>query len=158
LSRDTVIAHKGRSKTVPSKWFDHQTAAISGVLFSNSGTAPKFNRMGAQRGWAPQEISLLRIGEEMDPTFGATEPHRFVENVLSVSEPWPEGLVLVHNPFAAEPLDPACFEGIATQIFLADDDIEISFVGRQIFRQLTLVGDAEHEELMLAPWGDYLDG
>lgn len=99
-----ITEHRG-SKTIPSRFFAQPDAQnISAVLWSNAGTIGKFNRMAALQGLASDNIHMLRCGFRYDPDPDALEPAWFVERVGDREEPWEEGLVLLHNPYAVRPL------------------------------------------------------
>lgn len=99
-----ISEHRG-SKTIPSRFFAQPDAEhVSAVLWSNSGTVGKFNRMAALQGLATSNIHMLRCGLRYDPHPDALEPEWFVERIGDREEAWEEGLVLLHNPYALRPL------------------------------------------------------
>lgn len=113
ISNEKIHAHTGRTKSVPSGFFDSPHAEhVSAVLWSNSGTAPKFARMGFQQGIDSAGIRMRRVGTRyvMDPD--ASTPAQFSYDVGSRWEAWQEGLVMAHNPHALSPLPRAAFPGI----------------------------------------------
>ena len=73
-----VEVHTFGGKTIPSGFFFQPgTDRVSAVLFSNSGTVSKFNRMGQQGPFFNPTLRLFRFGicYDQDPT--ATQPLRF---------------------------------------------------------------------------------
>lgn len=139
LTDAAVGCHVGDTKTIESGWFgDEEAAYISAVMWSNTGTAGKFNRMAMSLGLGAPGWEIHRYGTELDPRPGATEPALFVERVEPGGEPWEEGLVIMHNPNAKLPLPASAFSGI-TQISQVGNDLSIDFVGRTIYNQLSRV-------------------
>lgn len=139
----SVGFHVGDTKTIKSGWFANPDAAhISAVMWSNSGTVGKFNRMAAGLGLMAPGWEIHRCGRELDPRPGVTEPVRFVERVEPGGEPWEEGLVVIHNPYAEVPLPSYAFEGV-TQLQQAEDRLSFDFHGRQIYDQWSIPHRAE---------------
>ena len=135
LTDAAVGYHVGETKTIKSGWFDDEDAAfISAVMWSNTGTVGKFNRMAAGLGLGAPGWEIHRYGTELDPRLGATEPAQFFERVEPGGEPWEEGLVIMHNPNARFPLPASAFSGI-TQMRQVGDELLIDFVGRTIYNQ-----------------------
>ncbi len=130
--------HVGDTKTIESGWFvDEDAAFISAVMWSNTGTVGKFNRMAAGLGLGAPGWEIHRFGTELDPRPGATEPALFVERVEPGGESWEEGLVIMHNPNAKFPLPASAFSGI-TQMRQVGDELSVDFVGRTIYNQRTM--------------------
>ncbi len=117
-----VIEHKWGEKVIPSGFFDQpDTENISALIFSNSGTISKFNRMGILNGFGSGNVLAVREGTMVDHDPNATTPKYFrvIVNSDGYEETWVEGLTLIHNPKALVPLDPDMFPG-ACHLFLAD--------------------------------------
>lgn len=98
--------HVGR-KVIPSGFF-HQPEAenISAVLFCNTGTIPKFARMGHQDNPRPG-MRMLRFGTCYCHDPNAVLPNGFVYEVghpYNPPETWREGTSLIRNPKARYPL------------------------------------------------------
>ena len=130
--------HVGDTKIIPSGWFEDEDAAyISAVMWSNTGTTGKFNRMAVGLGLGTPGWEIHRFGTELDPRPGVTEPAPFVEKVEPGREPWEEGLVIMHNPNAKFPLPTSTFSGV-TQIRRAGTELSFDFVGRKIYDQLSV--------------------
>ena len=114
---EAIGEHKDGAKQIPSGFFDLPDAEhISAVLFSNSATISKFNRMGFLQGYQPENLCLVRAGVCYNHEPHATEPLMFRYVVGSPSAPketWAEGLSIFHNPKAAVPVAENLFPGIA---------------------------------------------
>lgn len=136
---DAVVGcHEGDTKTIPSGWFEDAGAAyISAVMWSNTGTVGKFNRMAVGLGMGAPGWEIHRFGTELDPRRGATKPAVFVEKVEPGRESWEEGLVVMHNPNAKHPLPQSAFSN-ATQIRRVGTGLSIDFVGRKIYDQISM--------------------
>ena len=102
---------------------------VSAVIFSNSGTVAKFNRMGVVTGFGSDRIKMYRVGVAVDHDPGAIGPKQFEMNIRSAdyTENWVEGLEVYHNPQASIPLDPSLLPG-AAHIFLDDNGIIVARV------------------------------
>ena len=115
-----VETHTFGGKTIPSGFFFLPGAChISAVLFSNSGTVSKFNRMGHQGLYFDPRITLMRFGMCQDPDPDAAVPKYFFYTVgdPQFEEWWAQGLEIFHNPVARHPVDPTMFPGITHHHF-----------------------------------------
>ncbi|OMG58188.1 hypothetical protein [Brevundimonas sp. ZS04] len=109
---------------------DPEFAHLSAVLFSNSATFGKFNRMGLLAGWRPPGLRMKRRGILFDRSDGALDPMDFNYDILDLAyealwptgERWSQELEVFHNPLAARPID---FELLpdATHWFEKDGEI-----------------------------------
>ena len=111
-----VEEHSFAGKTIPSGFFRLPKAEhISAVLFSNSGTVSKFNRMGQQGPYHNPRITLFRFGECVNPDPNAVRPDKFYYEVGNPDwmEWWGQGLDMFHNPNALFPVDSDLFPDIA---------------------------------------------
>ena len=115
-----VYSHSFGGKSIPSGFFylpesDH----ISAVLFSNSGTVSKFNRMGQQDFYHNYRIKLIRFGDYYNPDPNAVTPLPFVYEVGDPDcfEWWGQGLEMFHNPQAIHPVDRSLFPDITHHSF-----------------------------------------
>lgn len=73
-----VEKHAG-SKEIPSGFFSQPEAEhISGVLFTNSGTIAKFNRMGQLGDHHSDDVHVFRYGTHYDWNPNATKPRSFL--------------------------------------------------------------------------------
>ncbi|ELX10204.1 hypothetical protein Jab_2c22910 [Janthinobacterium sp. HH01] len=108
ISEVPIEGHKSGTKMIPSGFFSQpETENISAVLFVNSGTIPKFARMGLEVDNGKREVRMLRYGTCYRHDPNATLPEPFVYEVGNPEEgreTWREGTVLIHNPNALYPL------------------------------------------------------
>jgi hypothetical protein len=112
-----IAKHRHGAKVIPSGFFNQPSAEnVSAVIFGNSGTVAKFNRMGWVLGTArPQNVSMVRIGTCYDHTPNSPAPSVFHYNLEDPDTPvetWSQGLEIYHNPRAITPL-PLAFLKIA---------------------------------------------
>jgi len=112
LTQQDVTEHHFRDKSIPSALFRQPDAAnLSGVLFSNSHTIAKFNRIGTELGMGHPGTALVRVGTCYNYDPNAVEPNQFAyivgEQHDEGLETFAEGLHLFINPWAAIPLSPA---------------------------------------------------
>ena len=115
-----VGKHAFAGKTIPSNFFSLPGAGhISAVLFSNSGTVSKFNRMGQQGPYYNPRLTLYRFGECMNRDPNAVKPETFRYKVGDPDwmEWWGQGLEMFHNPNAFYPVDTELFPDIAHHRF-----------------------------------------
>jgi hypothetical protein len=100
--------HCWGDKVVPSSFFSQPEAEyVSAVMFNNSGTIAKFNRMGAIAGFGDEATVLIRSGYYWNPDPDSSEASKFVYIVgRDQPETWAEGMDVFHNPNALYPLDP----------------------------------------------------
>lgn len=111
-----VESHSFAGKTIPSGFFSLPEAEhVSAVLFSNSGTVSKFNRMGQQGPFHNPSVTLLRIGECANPDSNSVKPSGFYYKVGDPdwTEWWGQGLEMFHNPNAKFPMNPELLPDIA---------------------------------------------
>lgn len=122
-----VECHQWNGKRVESGFFNLPGAEnISAVLFSNSGTIAKFNRMGALAKFGSPRVKLFRSGVAVNHDPDAAEPITFRHAVNSpeYSETWCEGLDVYHNPRALVRLQPWMLPGAAHHRLLSDGQTE----------------------------------
>lgn len=113
---ERIYEHRVGDKMIASGFFYQEDANhISAVLFSNSATISKFNRMGKLAGFGSSRVKMIRVGTCYDHAPDATEPKRFSFEVEpgQYRETWAEGLSMFHNPQALHPVDPELFPSIA---------------------------------------------
>jgi len=122
--------HRRGLKVIPSGFFRQLDAEhVSGVLFSNSGTIPKFNRMGLQAKYGAGTVRMLRWGTNYKWDPNATTPDIFVYEVGSPAdgeETWREGTVLIRNPYALHKL-PEEWLGAGAEDDLVGDQSVMTF-------------------------------
>lgn len=115
-----IQKHSFGGKTIDSGFFDlPESEHVSAVLFSNSGTVSKFNRMGQQGAFYNPNLILFRFGGCVDPDPQAVRPAGFHYQVGDPEwmEWWGQGLDMFHNPRALHPVDPNMFPDIAHHRF-----------------------------------------
>ena len=126
IENHELTSHKLGDKEIPSGFFRQDGAEnISAVLFCNTGTIPKFNRMGHQGKYKTKGVRMLRWGTCYDHTPNASMPRPFVYEVgdsNEAPETWGEGTVLIHNPHALHPL-PNGWLGAALEQRLTDGQV-----------------------------------
>jgi hypothetical protein len=111
LSTEQVSEHEYNGKVIPGGLFALPEAAhLAGVVFSNSATVSKFNRMGTELGYGPDDVAMIRIGAAPDPDPNAALPIPFVYLVGGYDpeerEEFSEGWHMIHNPWATLRIDP----------------------------------------------------
>jgi hypothetical protein len=114
----TLKVHRVGRKTIPSGFFNLDGAEnVSAVIFSNSGTLAKFDRMAVQAD--PEEHVLYRFGQCADPHPTALRPASFRYRVghSEFEESWVHGLNVFHNPRALHPLARRTFGQDAYEVF-----------------------------------------
>lgn len=119
ISALKIEKHQVGDKVIPSGYFFQPDAEnISAVLFSASGTISKFNRIGRQAGFGPDNIIMHRFGTHHDHDPNASLPKQFAYQVTTESnETWGEGLSMFHNPNAKHPVPEELFPSIAHHYF-----------------------------------------
>ncbi|EZP73805.1 hypothetical protein BV97_04912 [Novosphingobium resinovorum] len=143
--------HVYKTKTIETGFFDLEGAEnISAVVFSNAGTLAKFDRMGVDAGYAPDDHRYLRIGFRLDPDPNAVMGTPFTEEVVAdYGERWSDELQVFHNPRAKFQLPLEAFQG-ATQHTFEDGQLVSYSVGTPVLSSQTmimrLVGDDEFKE------------
>jgi hypothetical protein len=125
-----IETHQWGEKVIPSGFFDLSGAEnVSAVLFSNSGTIAKFNRMGVVAGFGSPRVLVVRQGTSFSHDPDASTPNIFnrIVNSPDYSETWIEGLDVFHNPRARIPLDEYAIRGAAHH-YIRDDGLRVSHV------------------------------
>ncbi len=122
-----INVHRWGTKEIPSGFFDLPGSEnVSAVIFSDSGTISKFNRMGLLAGFGSPRLRLIRVGFTVNHDPNATEPLKFRRSVNDADyyEEWREGIDVWHNPKAKYPLEEAALPGVAHHRLLADGQIQ----------------------------------
>jgi hypothetical protein len=131
ITHTPIEKHRIGTKEIPSGFFSQPDAEnVSAVLFSNSGTIAKFNRMGHQGRYHSEKVRMIRWGTCYRHDPNATSPEMFLYEVGDPSqglESWREGTVLVHNPRARHPV-PRAWLGTSIEQYLEDGRIVSDFV------------------------------
>ncbi|MCG8363001.1 MAG: hypothetical protein MJA27_06660 [Pseudanabaenales cyanobacterium] len=113
--KEDIDFHEYEGKKIPSGFFKlPETENISAVLFTNSATITKFNRMGKIAGLGSQNIKMIRAGNLFNPDPEAFDPIPFFVDIddPSYRETWSESIVMFHNPYTLYPIDLALFPDI----------------------------------------------
>ncbi len=111
-----VAEHQRDEKVIRSGFFElPQAENISGVLWTNAGTIPKFTRMGLSGPYPDDRVTALRFGNmyDFDPNAHAPQPFAYiVGDPGTPSETWGQEAVLFHNPKAKFPVPMGLFETV----------------------------------------------
>lgn len=142
ISTSPIDAHRLGAKEIPSGFFNQpEVENISAILFSNSGTAPKFNRMGQEGSYRSDAVRMIRYGSCYRHDPNSEKPSGFVYEVGDgeTTEKWSEGTVLIHNPHALHPIPPGLI-GASAEERLEDGKTVTTFFceGFHPFSSLTL--------------------
>ena len=95
-----------------------RAAHVSAILYSNTGTISKFNRMGKQAGFGSPKSQLFRMGfrHDHEENVAKSLPFSYIVDEKK-QESWTEGVVIFHNHNAVLPLDPELFPSVAHHFF-----------------------------------------
>ncbi|MEO6093628.1 MAG: hypothetical protein ABIT04_04130 [Novosphingobium sp.] len=132
--------HVYKTKTIETGFFDLEGAEnISAVVFSNAGTIAKFDRMGVDAGFAPDDHRYLRIGFRLDPDPNAVVGTPFSEDVTADNgEQWSDELQIFHNPRAKFRLPLEAFAGATQHQFVDGQHIAYS-TGTPVLSSQTII-------------------
>ena len=136
-----VEKHVG-SKEIPSGFFSQPGAEhIAGVLFANSGTVAKFNRMGQLAKWCSDDVRVFRYGTHYDWDPNAMKPQPFLYEVGDPEAPpesWRQGTEFIRNPTALNPVPPEWL-GAAAETTLENGQIVPLFAkGEDFFPYMSI--------------------
>ncbi|MET3803974.1 hypothetical protein ABIB25_000960 [Nakamurella sp. UYEF19] len=126
LTPEPLIEHHcGDKNPIPSGLFRQPEAQrLAGVLFSNEHTAPKFLRIGLERGYGDDRVLAMRVGFEYDLDPNASTPKGFTyrvgERPATDLETFAEGLHLFINPWCESSLSPELFPELMVHQLLPD--------------------------------------
>lgn len=147
---ESVQEHRIVGKRIPSGFFNQPDAEnLSGILFCNTGTIPKFNRMGQQEKYRSPGVRLFRHGVRYRHDPNASRPEPFIYEVGDPErvETWAEGTVLIRNPNAAHPIPKG---GLGASVELDETEGQVSASYREEFHPYwsytTIVPSATAEE------------
>lgn len=115
IDEEMIEFHSWEGKTIPSNFFNTVNAEnISAVLFTNTATITKFNRMGKLAGLGGKDIKMMRMGVRLHPDPESLKPIPFCIDVddPDYEETWSESIIMYHNPNALNPVDINCFSTI----------------------------------------------
>ncbi len=118
-----ATGHSDGTKTIPSNFFSLPGAEnISAVIFSNSGTISKFNRLAKLKNYSDDSIIMIREGTYFNHDPKASEPLQF-KYLVGKNDPvetWREGLSIYHNPNALYKLTKEDFPSVLNGFFDKD--------------------------------------
>jgi hypothetical protein len=149
VTNEPVESHFIGEKVIPSRFFGYEgTEYISAILFSNSGTFPKFGRMGYQAGYHRGNIIMQRTGTCYNPDPNSATPLLFSYDLDNpfIEESWGQGLVVLLNQNALHPL-PRDFFIDAAQCYIKDDNIMTDVPQFHPMSSLTMIAVIEDKEL-----------
>jgi hypothetical protein len=157
---EPIAEHRFGAAFEPSGFFQLPNAEyISAVVVNPQGTLLKFNRLGYVAEFGDRRVRMFRRGLlRRDDNLADPRPEMFQDRVddPAYSETWVEGMVVLHNPWARRPLDPALLPG-ATHEFLEPDGRIMSLLPERpvYFSQTTFqvdgdVSAASEEEVVAA--------
>jgi hypothetical protein len=120
ITYEKVKKHKWGGKEIPSGFFflpdgEH----VSAVLFSNSATLSKFNRMGKLARFGDPRVEMIRVGTCYNKDPNSEAPLEFKARVREeeYDESWGQGISMFHNPNALIPVEPGLFSEVAHHFF-----------------------------------------
>lgn len=117
-----VDQHKHAEKEIPSGFFDLEGSEnVSAVLWTNSGTVPKFTRMAITGPYPDDDVSVVRFGNMIDHDPNAHLPLPFAFIVGDEDAPietWGTGANLFHNPRAKHPVPVGLFETVTDSTYV----------------------------------------
>jgi hypothetical protein len=120
ITENKIEKHAWGNKVVPSGFFNQPGVEnIRAVLFSNSATISKFNRMGKLAGFGDERVMLIRVGvfHDHDPNASEPIPFKMIIEPDKCNETWSEGVTIFHNPAALVPIPMEIFPLCAHQFF-----------------------------------------
>jgi hypothetical protein len=161
ITPGTISTQRSGTKQIPSGFFNQPDAEnVSAVLFCNSGTVPKFNRMGHQGAYSSPNVRMLRFGTCYSWAPEAAKPEPFIYEVGDPSqgmETWGEGAEVFHNPNARYPVPPAWLGASSEQCLDGGNICATMLQGFHPYMSLTLnfrgdtptaVMQGEHDRLL----------
>jgi len=141
IQPEAVTEHAAGLKKIPSGFFAQPGGEfVSGVLFSNSGTAAKFNRIGQQGRHHNPAVRMFRHGTCYRWDSNATLPAPFVYEVgdPETFETWRQGTVLIKNPNALHPLPHEWFGASAEEDLVNGQIIPIFANGEEFHPYMSM--------------------
>lgn len=135
-----IKEHALGTKIIPSNFFKQPNAEhISAVIFSNSGTFAKFQRMGYIASYHRGNLVYIRKGVCYNFRPEATEPLEFSYNLDDplIIENWGQGLMVFHNPKALYPIPRGYFKD-AGESYLKDGQVKTDLPSFYPYMSMTL--------------------
>ncbi|MBX8574909.1 hypothetical protein [Pseudomonas cichorii] len=125
-----IDTHSNDLKSIPSGFFKQPDSEhVSAIIFTNSGTIAKFNRIGQERFSADSSLVVFRHGTCYRNDPNASLPAPFLYEVGASGSPqetWMQGSVAIHNPNAKKPV-PIGWLGTSADMFIRDGNIVTEF-------------------------------
>ena len=122
IETERIDQHKDAEKEIPSGFFDLEGSEnVAAVLWTNSGTVPKFTRMAITGPYPDDDVSIVRFGNmiDHDPNAHLALPFAFiVGDEDAPPETWGTGANLFHNPRAKHPLPLGLFETVTDSTYV----------------------------------------
>jgi hypothetical protein len=122
IETDRIDQHKHAEKEIPSGFFDLEGSEnIAAVLWTNSGTVPKFTRMAITGPYPDDDVSIVRFGNmiDHDPNAHLALPFAFiVGDEDAPPETWGTGANIFHNPRARHPVPLGLFETVTDSAYV----------------------------------------
>lgn len=149
INADKLTEHHSRGKIIPSNFFLQPEAEnISAVMFSNTGTLAKFNRMGYQSGYDIEGIELSRFGLMHDSNPNSASPALFSYDLSDGShyETWGEGLVVILNPYAKHPLPTRFFPEVSCYSYLENGMATADTLPFHPYNSITIVAKVKETD------------
>ncbi|WP_217207477.1 hypothetical protein [Streptomyces sp. AC550_RSS872] len=145
ITSEQITEHKNRDKKpIPSGLFNQPGSEhLAAVMFTNDATISKFNRMGTERGYGPENVHLIRGGLMYNTAPDADTPTPFKYEVVECEpeerERFSEGFHVFHNPNARHPVSVGTFEGCVEHRLLETGRTLTTWKGRSIFASRTVI-------------------
>lgn len=136
-----IEKHELGPKVIPSGFFDQPGCEnISAIIFTNSGTYPKFARMGYQHGIENKSLNIFRKGFAYSPNEDAMDPTYFSYNMDSPPsvESWGQGCIILHNPKCLFPVPLTFFQSIVNG-FIENDNFTTQHEGWHPYNSQTAI-------------------
>src|SRR5581483_10622960 len=141
IEEKPIREHRWKNKNIPSGFFNLPEAEkVSAVLFSNSATISKFNRIGKIAGFGNPDVKMVRLGTKPDNNPNAVKPIVFRVEVdpKRYDESWSEGVRIFHNPRALNPIPKELFPYCSHHYF--KNGQRIAFLPKQfVFESKTII-------------------
>jgi hypothetical protein len=122
IETERIDQHKHAEKEIPSGFFDLEGSEnVAAVLWTNSGTVPKFTRMAITGPYPDDDVSIVRFDNmiDHDPNAHLALPFAFiVGDEGAPPETWGTGANLFHNPRAKHPVPLGLFETVTDSTYV----------------------------------------
>lgn len=130
VGNSDIDIHKNDLKSIPSGFFKQPDSEhISAIIFTNTGTIAKFNRMGQEGVAHDSSLIMYRYGTyyRNDPNAILPAPFLYEVNASrSPRETWRQGTIAIHNPSAKYPI-PNGWLGTSADMCFCDGNVITKF-------------------------------